>query len=172
MFARLTLTIVGLACASAAALLFLPFAVLVDPLVQSTTSHASADHWFEILENLFADDDPQEALTTFVQLIWSIGMLVCVVPVTITALIGSLARTRSFVFHAGLTGAFAAAMPWILRASRFADRGGQISSAEGHLTLILFLTGVVAGTIYWLIAGRRGEDQPSRGGWMSGHPPA
>ena len=47
MFSRLLLTIVGLACASAAALLFLPFAVLVDPLVQSTASHVPADHWFE-----------------------------------------------------------------------------------------------------------------------------
>ena len=156
MFARLILTTVGLACASAAALLFLPFAVLVDPLVQSTASPAPADHWFGIL-------------ATFVQLIWTIGMLVCVVPVTIAALVGGLTRTRSFVFFAGLTGTLAAAMPWILRASRFADRGGQISAAEGHLTLILFLTGVVAGTIYWVIAGR-GERKPPRDGWMSDQP--
>ena len=169
MFARLILTTVGLACASAAALLFLPFAVLVDPLVQSTANPAPADHWFDILERLFWDDDPQEALATFVQLIWTIGMLVCVVPVTIAALIGGLTRTRSFVFFAGLTGILAAAMPWILRASRFADRGGQISAAEGHLTLILFLTGVVAGTIYWVIAGR-GERKPPRDGWMSDPP--
>lgn len=169
MFARLILTTVGLACASAAALLFLPFAVLVDPLVQSTASPAPTDHWFGILERLFWDDDPQEALATFVQLIWTIGMLVCVVPVTIAALVGGLTRTRSFVFFAGLTGTLAAAMPWILRASRFADRGGQISAAEGHLTLILFLTGVVAGTIYWVIAGR-GERKPPRDGWMSDQP--
>ena len=104
MFARLILTTVGLACASAAALLFLPFAVLVDPLVQSTASPAPTDHWFGILERLFWDDDPQEALATFVQLIWTIGMLVCVVPVTIAALVGGLTRTRSFVFFAGLTG--------------------------------------------------------------------
>jgi hypothetical protein len=167
MFARLILTIVGLACASAAALLFLPVAVLVDPLVQNTASHVPVNHWFDILEGLFSDDDPQDAAATFVQLIWSIGMLVCVVPVTITALIGSVARARSYLFYAGLTGALAAAMPWILRASRFADRGSQISSAEGHLTLILFLTGIVAGTIYWLISGR-GDDRPSRDGWMSG----
>jgi hypothetical protein len=170
MLSRLLLTIVGLACGSAAALLFLPFAVLVDPLVQSTASHLPADHWFEILESLFADDDPQEAVMTIVQLIWTIGMLVCVLPVTITALIGGVARSRSFVFYAGLTGFLAAAMPWILRASRFAERGGQMSSAEGHLTLILFLTGVVAGTIYWLIAARGGQSKPSRDGWMSGQP--
>ena len=109
-------------------------------------------------------------MTTIVQLIWTIGMLVCVVPVTIAALIGGVARSRSFLFYAGLAGFLAAAMPWILRASRFAERGGQMSSAEGHLTLILFLTGVVAGTIYWLIAARGGQPKPSREGWMSGQP--
>jgi hypothetical protein len=170
MFARLILTVVGLACASAAALMFLPFAVLVDPLVQSTASHLPADHWFEILESLFDDGDPQEAVMTIVQLIWTIGMLVCVLPVTIAALIGGVARSRSFLFYAGLTGFLAAAMPWILRASRFAERGGQMSSAEEHLTLILFLTGVVAGTIYWLIAGRGGQPKASREGWLSGQP--
>lgn len=169
MFARLILTLVGLACASAAALMFLPFAVLLDPLVQSTASHLSADHWVDILEGLFADDDPHEAVTTLFQLIWTIGMLVCVVPVTIAALIGGLARSRSFFFYAGLSGFLAAAMPWILRASRFAERGGQISSAEGHLTLILFLTGVIAGGLYWLIAAR-GQHKTSHQGWMANQP--
>ena len=169
MFSRLILTIIGLACARAAALLFLPFAIVVDPLVQSAASQAPESHWFEILENLFAEHDPHEAVTTLIELIWTIGMLVCVVPVTISALVGGVARTRSFLFYAGLTGTLAAAMPWVLRASRFADRGGQVSSAESHLTLILFITGVVAGTIYWLIAGR-GEGKPARGGWLTGQP--
>src|SRR6476660_196151 len=119
MFARLILTIAGLACASAAALLFLPFAVIVDPLVQSVASHVPADHWFEILESLFSEDDPQDAVATLMQLLWTIGMLVCVAPVTIAALIGGVARSRSFVFYAGLSGALAAAMPWILRAGHF-----------------------------------------------------
>ncbi|MDB5641735.1 MAG: hypothetical protein JWN07_1052 [Hyphomicrobiales bacterium] len=167
MFARLILTVIGLACASAAALLFLPFAVLVDPLVQGAASQFPADRWIEILESLFLEDDPQEAVTTLVQLIWTVGMLVCVVPIIIVALVGGVARARSFLFYAGLTGAFAAAMPWVLRASRFAERGGQMSSAEGHLTLILFLTGVVAGTIYWLIAAR-GDGSVDRAGWLSG----
>src|SRR5690242_19039204 len=115
MIARLTLTIVGLACGSAAALLFLPIAVMLDPLVQSAASHMPADHWFEILEGLFSDEDPQETVATLVQLVWTIGMLVCVLPITITALVGGVARSRSFLFYAGLTGLLAAAMPWILR---------------------------------------------------------
>ena len=169
MFLRIILTIIGLACGSAAAMLFLPFAILVDPLVQSAASHVPADHWFDIFQNLLSENDPEEAVATIVQLVWTIGMLVCVLPLTITALIGGVARARSYVFYAGLTGAFAAAAPWILRASRFADRGGQMSSAEAHFTLILFLTGVVAGSLYWLIAAR-GGGKPYAGGWMSAPP--
>lgn len=169
MLARLVLTIIGLACGSAAALLFLPLAVILDPLVQSAASHLPADHWFDILQGLFSDEDPEETLATLVQLLWTIGMLVCVLPITITALIGGVARSRSLIFHAGLAGVLAAAMPWILRASRIAERGGRMSAAEAHLTLILFLTGVVAGAIYWLIAARD-DGKPRRGGWMSGQP--
>lgn len=169
MFTRLILTIIGLACGSAAALLFLPVAVIFDPLVQSAASHLPADHWVDILQGLFSEDDPEETVATIMHLIWTIGMLVCVIPVTITALVGGVARSRHFLFYACMTGFLAAAMPWILRASRFADRGGKMSSAEAHLTLILFLTGVVAGTIYWLIAARS-VGKSYREGWMSSAP--
>ena len=145
MFLRLILTIIGLACASAAAMLFLPFAIVVDPLVQSAASHVPADHWFDIFQNLLSENDPEEAVATIVQLLWTIGMLVCVLPRHHHGPDRRRrARAHSYVFYAGLTGVLAAAAPWILRASRFADRGGQMTSAEAHLTLILFLTGVVA----------------------------
>lgn len=169
MFARLILTIVGLACASAAALIFLPVALFLDPMIQSAVSQAPSEHWIALLESLFSDDDPQEAVTTLMQLLWTIGMLVCVVPVTVTALIGGVAGSRSFILYAGLTGILAAAMPWLLRASRFASRGGEMSAAEGRLTLVLFLTGGVAGAIYWAIAARS-QGKPSRAGWLSGQP--
>lgn len=169
MFARLILTLVGLACGSAAALIFLPVAILVDPLVQNAASHLPADHWIGMFENLFADNDPHEAVLMLFQLIWTVGMLVCVIPVTIAALIGGLVRSRSLAFYAGLSGLLAAAMPWILRAGRFAERGGSMSSAEGHLTLILFLTGVVAGAIFWLIAARGGAERSGKG-WMANQP--
>ena len=80
---------------------FLPFAILVDPLVQSAASHVPADHWFDIFQSLLSDDDPGEAVATIVQLVWTIGMLVCVLPVTITALIGGVARARSLLVLCG-----------------------------------------------------------------------
>ena len=166
MFTRLLLTFVGLACASAAAPIFLPIAIIFDPLVQQIASHVPADHWFDILSGLVNDEDPEETIGTLFQLVWTVGMLVCVAPVTITALIGGVSGARSQLFYAGLSGLLAAAMPWVLRASRFAERGIQASSAETHLTAMLFLTGAVAGLVYWLIAARSAADPPRRG-WAS-----
>lgn len=168
MFTRLVLTLFGLACASAAALVFLPVAVLLDPLVQQAAGAAPAEHWLDALTRLAPDGDPERALAMLFQLIWTIGMLVCVLPVTLTALLGGVTGARSFAFYAGLAGVLAAAMPWILRAGRVMERGALLSTAEAHLTLILFLTGVVAGAVYWLIAAR---EPPRRGpGWMASQP--
>lgn len=174
MVSRIFLTLIGLACASASALVFLPLAVIFDPLVQHATSHVPADHWFEILANILTEDDADEALATLFHLMWTIGMLVCVVPVTITALIGGVSRAVSLTFHAGLTGLISAAVPWILRTgspAAISPRDTLISQSEAHLTLILFLTGIVAGSVYWLIAARSSQ-ATDKNGWLSAQPKA
>ncbi len=169
MFSRLALTTIGLACASAAALVFLPLAVIFDPLVQQVASQVPADHWLDILWDLFSEENPEDTFTTLFQLLWTIGVLVCILPVTVTALLGAGARVRTFAFYAGATGVLAAAIPWILRSSRIGERAFQPSSAEAHLTIILFLTGAFAGTIFWLIAARDTEFSRRARGWLSDH---
>lgn len=169
MIARTLLTLVGLACASAAALIFLPIATIFDPFVQATAGHIAPEHWFELLASILTDDAPDEAVATFFHLIWTIGMLVCVLPVTVVALVGAVGKAQAYVFYAGTTGVLAAAMPWVVRAGRLTDRSASITAAEGHVALILFLTGVVAGTVYWLIAAR-GPRVPRGGGWQQHHP--
>lgn len=167
MFSRLALTTTGLVCASAAALVFLPLAVIFDPLVQQVASQVPADHWLDILWDLFSEENPEDTLSTVFQLLWTIGVLVCILPVTVTALLGAGTRMRTFAFYAGATGLLTAAIPWILRSSRIGERAFQPSSAEAHLTIILFLTGAFAGTIFWLIAGRDTEFTRRARGWLS-----
>ncbi len=167
MFSRLMLTFIGLACASAAALVFLPLAVIFDPLVQQVASQVPADHWLDILWDLFSDENPDDTFAAVLQLTWAVGVLVCILPVTVTALLGAGGQVRTFAFYAGATGVLAAAIPWILRSSRMAERALQPSSAEAHLTVILFLTGALAGSVFWLIAARdAGLRRPAKG-WMS-----
>lgn len=170
MFARAIVTILGLACASAAALVFLPIATLLDPYVQSTVGGFSPEHWLELFAAFLDEGAPEETLSALFHLFWTIAMLVCVLPVTIVALVGAVAQARAYLFYAGVTGVLAAAMPWIVRAGRLDERSASITAAESHVALVLFLTGVVAGTIYWLIAARGAGDTRRSKGWAARQP--
>lgn len=165
MFARTFVTIFGLACASASALIFLPIAALFDPYLQATVGGVSPEHWMELFAAFLNDDAPEETLTAMFHLVWTIAMLVCILPVTIVALIGAVSQARAYVFYAGATGVLAAAMPWIVRAGRLGERSTSITAAEGHVALVLFLTGVVAGTVYWAIAARGVSSPGNPQGW-------
>ena len=169
MFARAIITIFGLGFAATAALIFMPLAAVFDPFVQSMVGGLAPENWFEIFGAILMTAAPDETVSTIFHLIWMIAMLICVLPVTLVALLGALGRVRSYVFYAVATGILAAAMPWIVRAGRMAERSASMTPAEGHIALILFLTGVVAGSVYWLIAGR--DPRRARNeGWRATQP--
>ena len=83
--------------------MFLPLAVIFDPLVQQVASQVPADHWLDILWDLFSEDNPEDTVATLFHLLWLIGVLVCILPITVTALLGAGARVRTFAFYAGAT---------------------------------------------------------------------
>jgi len=59
--------------------------------------------------------------------------------------------TRSLIYYGLVTGLITAAIPWLMR-------GGYVETpaleAEWRITALLFVTGAVAGFVYWLITGR------------------
>jgi hypothetical protein len=69
-------------------------------------------------------------------------------------LIGEIAGARSLVWYSGVSAALAGASPWIARAAMGLDRAREASPLELRIALLFFLTGAVAGAIYWLIAAR------------------
>jgi hypothetical protein len=81
-------------------------------------------------------------------------------PLVVAALVGELARVRSWLWYACCSGLVAAAVPFALRLGLDTNRavtqaGANVASqTEGRFLLLFFLTGVIAGTVYWLIAGR------------------
>jgi NADH:ubiquinone oxidoreductase subunit 6 (subunit J) len=80
-----------------------------------------------------------------------------VFPPLLIAVISEVLGMRSLVWYAGAVGVLTAAVPWILRG---AARVG--SPLELHVSLVLGLTGAVAGLIYWAIAGREvGRPRPT-----------
>jgi ABC-type antimicrobial peptide transport system permease subunit len=74
---------------------------------------------------------------------------ILVAPVLITAIASELFRLGGGLVQMSLCGLLAAALPAaVIGLNRLP------SSAEGQVLAALFLTGVVTGAVYWLIAGR------------------
>lgn len=135
-----------------AATMFLFFAGLMEPAGQQL-ARAFIEATGDFLADAFAFGDGDAAATALFVGIWQIGLMVLVVPAAVAAFVGEIVGTRSYLWYAGCAAALTAAMPWIARAS--AGGGGTAFAAgEGRLTAVLFLTGIVAGSIIWLIQGQ------------------
>jgi hypothetical protein len=78
-----------------------------------------------------------------------LGLSVLVLPALLTALASELLRQPSALVQMGLSGVLAAALPAaVMGLARLPG------AAETRVLAAFFLTGVVAGGVYWLIAGR------------------
>lgn len=166
-FLRRAVTIgAALLCAAALAFILLPVAVILDPVLRSADPAWLA---FGFLAAILQAQDP-ERLADSVSFVWTAMTTVCVLPLTIAALTGEAARVRAWLWYAGATGLLAAGMPLAIRASLgrppFRPEADAVTqAAETRLLLLFFLTGVLSGSVYWLIAGRgagRSDPVPSR----------
>lgn len=154
MIVRPILIVVALAVAVAFGLAFLPLAVLVDPVTRAAAFAFSVDRILAFLAAAFSW--PDRAPDAIVVAAWTLAVTVCVVPILVVALIGELAGAACLLWYVGATGLLAAGLPWIVRARHLGRAGARVvgGEVEARLALVFFLTGVLSGFIYWLIAGR------------------
>ena len=153
---RIFVIFAGLACGVAAGVLALPILAIMDPVtreagfVMFTTS---------ILAALDVASAPGEATTTLLLLMRGVLLAICVAPLAMAALLGELAGARSWFWYACCSGGLAAATPFRLRLWAGVERSAAApepttATAESRFLLLFFLVGLIAGSIYWLIAGR------------------
>jgi len=158
-------------------LLLIPFALLiaigmssvfflvvsmVDPLMAALTGNTLFVGFWNLVDAVFSSDDPGPIVAEAMLGVGRIMFTLLVLPPLVIAAISEVLRMRSLLWHTLATGVLTAAVPWILRgAPRVAN------PAELHVSLILGLTGAVAGFVYWAIAGRdaggRRPDPPTNG---------
>jgi hypothetical protein len=145
--------------------IFLPVAALFDPTTREAGFQASLAAFFAIIDDIDRYDAPNFAASAISFLFWAVVVGVCAAPLAIAALIGEVANARSWTWYAGASALLAAASPWIARASRGLENVHRGNAVEGRFALLFFLTGVVTGTVYWLIAvrGARPEQPPGSG---------
>ncbi|WP_372423994.1 hypothetical protein [Salinarimonas chemoclinalis] len=148
---RLVLWLVGLVLAIPAGAVALAIGVLNDPVARETIARIGLSAFDAVFRIAAAGGDPAPVVETLFLGFWMLATVLVVAPVTLVSAVGEIAGARSLVLYGGLTAALTAAVPWIARGG-----GGDAAAlpAEGRLTAILFVTGAVAGIVYWAVSGR------------------
>ncbi len=134
-------------------LVFVPVATLVDPVTRAA-SFALTQYAVLSLDADFAAGPAGSELAMLTRFIWIAVVAVCAIPVIAVALIGEIARVRTFFWYAIATGFVAASAPWLVRATLHLPRAAGYNFAELRFALVFFLGGMISGSIYWLLAGR------------------
>ncbi|EIM25312.1 hypothetical protein [Microvirga lotononidis] len=128
---------------------FFLVASIVDPVMALLTGDTLFVGFWSLLDAVFSAEDPGPIVADAFLAVGRIAFTLLVFPPLMIAIISEVLGMRSLVWYALATGILTAAVPWILRG---AARVG--SPAELHVSLVLGLTGAVAGFVYWAIAGR------------------
>ena len=145
--------IFALAIAFGAGLIFVPIAIIADPVTRAAAfAFTQIALWGVDLD--LADGGGSSSIDLIVDLAWVVLVTVSALPVAVIGLIGEFARVRTFYWYAGGTALVAAASPWFIRLGLHLPRAGQYNMAELRFALIFFFGGLLSGSIYWLLAGR------------------
>ncbi|QGM99345.1 hypothetical protein MMG94_00635 [Methylocystis parvus OBBP] len=159
MLRRLIVMCFGFVIAAGAGAIFLVVSALFDTATREAGLAAVVAGLFAVFDAAANEGDPEQAFATLSFIIWAVIVATCAAPLAVAALVGEAAGVRSFIWYSGVSGVLAGASPWIVRAAKGLGRAQQINEAESRLALLFFLTGALAGAIYWLIAAPRKREQ-------------
>jgi hypothetical protein len=135
---------------------FLMMASIFDPVMASLTGDTLFVGFWSFVDAVFTSDDPGPIVIDAFEAVGRIVFTLLVLPPLLIAVISEVLGMRSLIWYAAAMGVLTAAVPWILRG---AARVG--SPLELHVSLVLGLTGAVAGIIYWAVAGRDAGARPA-----------
>jgi len=147
----------GLLIAIGASSFFLMVASIVDPVMATLTGDTLLVGFWTFVDAVFSADDPEPIVTEAFLAVGRLVFTLLVFPPLLVAILSEVLGLRSVVWYAAAMGVLTAAVPWILRG---ATRVG--TPLELHVSLVLGLTGAVAGLVYWAVAGQS-AGRPSQG---------
>jgi hypothetical protein len=160
---RVLLAVFALILAIPAGALALTVGVLLDPTFRETLGELGLVGLFAGLSDLAQGLPPDVAVMAVLLFAQALSLLL-ILPPTLAALFGETLGLRSPFWYGGATGGLTALLPWLARGGPPPAAGSAAAGAEARLAVILLITGVVSGLVYWLIAGRSvGARMPRRG---------
>jgi hypothetical protein len=155
LIARLFLLVLGLVIAIPLGAVALAIGVALEPAARELAGTLGFATLWSILADLAAGEAPDARAVALFTAFSTAVFTLLVAPPALVAIMGEVLGWRAFLWYALGTGAVTAALPWAGRARGGLGRISETAlQAEGRITLILFATGAVTGTAYWLIAGR------------------
>lgn len=141
----------ALVIAPAAGLLVLPVLVLVDPATRDA-SYALVEALLQVLGEAEFDPAAVAEADAVLRFLYAAIIAIGFFPIVLVSAFGALGKVRSWTFFAGATGTVTAAMPWILRSAYQLPRSGAASTTEMRFALVLFLTGIIVGSVFWFVS--------------------
>ncbi|MBM6593796.1 hypothetical protein [Microvirga pudoricolor] len=142
--------------AISASSVFLFVASVADPVMADLMGNTVFVGFWSLLDAIFESDDPGFLMAQTLGDVSRVLFTFLVLPLLLVALVSEVTRARSLLWMAGATGVLTAAVPWILRGSP-----RMTSPTELHISVVLGLTGAVAGLVYWAVAGRPPAPPPA-----------
>lgn len=155
---RLLFWLVGLVLAIPAGAIALALGVLNEPAARETIARLGLAAFATIFRIAAAGGNPEPVVETLFLGFWTLSTVLVVAPVTLVSAVGEIAGARSFLLYGGATALLTAAIPWLARGG-VGDPGAL--GSEGRVTAVLFVTGAVAGLVYWAVAGRSAGRMPA-----------
>jgi hypothetical protein len=146
---RLILVAFGLVLAVSTGTLFLALSALFDPVMALLTAEMLQAGIWALADAIEWAQDPDLVLGGAAEGLARMAVAILIAPTVLVALASEVLGWSRLAWQAGATAIITAAMPWLARPS-----GRMASPDEVHVTLVLGVTGAVAGLVYWLTAGR------------------
>lgn len=141
----------ALVIAPAAGLVALAVLVVVDPATRET-SYALTALVLQLLAEAETDRSAAEEVEAVLAFLYTAIVSIGFVPIVLVAAFGMLARLHSWAFISAATGAVTVLMPLVLRSAFRLPAAATPSTVEMRFALSLFLSGIVAGTVYWFVS--------------------
>jgi nitrate reductase NapE component len=142
----------GLVIASVAGLFVLPIFAFIDP-VTSEAIYSLLDVLHELLDETDVDASAAEEAEALLKFFYTAILAIGFFPIVLVAGVGALAKLRSWTYFAAATGMVTAAMPLVLRSAYDLPRSGPSATLDMRIALVLFLTGLVVGSVFWFVSG-------------------
>jgi hypothetical protein len=152
---RLILIPLGIALAAICVLLFLGIAGMLQPGVADAVAATA----FQTMDRAFRTVmEGEEAMLQFgwsLLLLSRFAVVILFLPVALTAAVAEVFGIRAYLFHALCAAVLTAAMPFAL----MPDVAARVP-VTSWATMLLAAAGALAGTIYWMVAGRGAGRDP------------